>query len=180
MDNCAKMEHVDLYTAGINHKKVWWKKKKRKIYFVECLHRTLGKVLKKLNNLSRALDLRRSTKYSLPSVTSNTLDKVYFKIKNLCRVLDRGHFAKIVYLTLTRGPRPHSFTCSSTAPPSRPCPASMPLPPSPSAPAIPIHRSPLRLTHCHLGSAPSPLLQPRKGKTFFVIYNTHRNCMMFG
>jgi hypothetical protein len=38
------MEHVSLNSVGTYHKNFGWKKKKIKIYFVECHPRTLGKV----------------------------------------------------------------------------------------------------------------------------------------
>jgi hypothetical protein len=31
------MEHVDLHSVGTSHKKFGWEKRKKKMYFVECL-----------------------------------------------------------------------------------------------------------------------------------------------
>jgi hypothetical protein len=41
--NCAKIEHVSLYSVGTNHKKFGWEKKKIKLYFAECPLLTLRK-----------------------------------------------------------------------------------------------------------------------------------------
>jgi hypothetical protein len=42
-DNCPQMIHVGLHSVGTYHKKFGRQNKKTKIYFAECLEKTLGK-----------------------------------------------------------------------------------------------------------------------------------------
>jgi hypothetical protein len=73
------MIHVGLHSVGTYHKNLGDKIKKIKIYFAECLNKTLGK--DSFAECQLRGTRQRIGKESLPSVPWATLGKAYFKIK---------------------------------------------------------------------------------------------------